>query len=333
MHILASEVSQPAHEGSVATAAGPAGKGFLSNVFPMPGWFRESWWRIPALLFFFTLFFYWKILLTNRYMFPWDAADFFYPLLAYVHEELRHLRLPLWNPYSMSGFPVIGDPEAQTFYPPNWLPVLLYPFAALPFKWVEAMEIGHFFLAGLFMYWLARDFTKNTFSALCGGVLFMSSGAMVAHTEHVASIEAMAWYPLVFLLARRGLLHRNWFWTVSAGFFLGVENLVGHWQHAVYLGLLLFLYFGYEACFGPLRRHLWPHWMVHLLAIGAIGAGLAMIQIVPATELAPHSIRSQVTYWNITQGNGPAYLWTLFLPNYFGGLNLCSLAGRCRTQL
>ena len=333
MHILASEVSQPAHEGSVATAAGPAGKGFPSNVLPTSRWFRESWWRIPALLFFFTLFFYWKILLTNRYMFPWDAADFFYPLLAYVHEELRHLRLPLWNPYSMSGFPVIGDPEAQTFYPPNWLLVLLHPFAPLSFKWVEAMEIGHFFLAGLFMYWLARDFTKNTFAALCGGVLFMSSGAMVAHTQHVASIEAMAWYPLVFLLARRGLLHRNWFWTVSAGFFLGVENLVGHWQHAVYLGLLLFLYFGYEACFGPLRRHLWPHWMVHLLVIGAIGAGLAMVQIVPAAELAPHSIRTQITYWNVTQGNAPQYLWTLFLPNYFGGLNLCSLAGRCRTQL
>jgi Bacterial membrane protein YfhO len=284
-------------------------------------WLGEKWWRVPALLVLFTIFFYWKILLTNRSMFPWDANDFFYPTLGFVHEELRHFRLPLWNPYNMSGFPIIADPEAQIFYPPTWLLALLDPFWHLPYKLVEAELIAHFFLAGLFMYWLAKDFTKDTFAALLGGVLFMSSGGMVAHTEHVATIEAMAWYPLVFLLARRGLLEKNWRWTISAGFFLGVENLTGHWQHAVYLGLLLFLYFSYEACFGPDRGRLWPHWMVHLLTIGAIGAGLAMIQIVPTSELSPLSIRTQLTYRDITDGNYPRFLWTLILPNFFGGLN------------
>ena len=75
-------------------------------------WLGEKRWRVPALLVLFTVFFYWKILLTNRSMFPWDAGDFFYPTLGFVHEELRHLRLPLWNPYNMSGFPIIADPEA-----------------------------------------------------------------------------------------------------------------------------------------------------------------------------------------------------------------------------
>jgi len=287
----------------------------------MSGLSGESRWRFPALLLLFTLFFYWKILLTNRVMFPWDAGDFFYPYLAFVHEELRNLRLPLWDPYVFSGFPIIGDPEAQIFYPPNWLLVLLHPFSPLPYKMMEAHLIAHFFLAGLFMYWLARDFTRDRVAALLGGVLFMSSGAMVVHTEHVASIEAMAWYPLVFLLARRGLLGKNFQWTILAGLGMALENLTGHWQHAVYLGLLLFLYFAYEACAGPQRRQLWPHWILHLLAIGAIGAGIAMIQILPTAELSGFSIRTQVTYWDVTAGNDPRYLWTLFLPNFFGGLN------------
>ena len=33
----------------------------------------------------FTIFFYRKILFTNRFMFPWDAADFFYPYFSFVH--------------------------------------------------------------------------------------------------------------------------------------------------------------------------------------------------------------------------------------------------------
>ena len=284
-------------------------------------WLGEKRWRVPALLALSAIVFYWKVLLTNRSVFPWDAGDFFYPTLGFVHEELRHFRLPLWNPYNMSGFPAIADPESQIFYPFTWLLVLLDPFSHLPFKLVEAELVVHFILAGLFMYWLAKDYTKDTFSALLGGVLFMYSGAMVAHTEHIASVEAMAWYPLVFLLARRGLFEKNWRWTVAAGFFLGIENLAGHWQHAVYLGLLLFLYFFYEACFGPDRSGLWPRWMMKLAAIGAIGAGLAMIQIVLTSELSALSIRSLLSYWEITDANTPQYLWTFILPNFFGGLN------------
>ncbi len=282
---------------------------------------RGCRWHIPALLSLFTTFFYWPILFASRLSFPWDASDFFYPYFAFVHEELRHFRLPLWDPYAFSGFPIIGDPEAQIFYPPNWLMVLLHPFSPLPFRLVEIQEIAHFFLAGLFMFYLAKDYTGETVSALFGGILFMSSGAMVAHTEHVASINAMAWYPLVFLLARRGLRENKLYWTVAAGLFLGMENLTGHWQHAVYLGLLLFLYFAYEACAGPQRLQLWPRWIYQLVLIAAVGAGLAMVQILPTYELSTLSIRDELTYWDITTGNRLQFLWTLFLPNYFGGLH------------
>jgi len=282
---------------------------------------RGSDRRIAALLLALTVFFYWKIIFTRQVMFPWDAGDFFYPYLAYVHEELRHFRLPLWLPYAFSGFPIIADPEGQIFYPPNWLMVLVHPFAPLPFRLVEIQIIVHYFLAGLFMFHLARDYTRDTLSALFGGVLFMFSGAMVAHAQHLAIINANAWFPLVFLLARRGLLENQRFYTLAAGVFFGIEILTGHLQHAVLLGLLLFLYFAYEACAGPARAQLWPRWMWQLALIATIGAGLAMVQLLPTAELSPLSIRTQVSHWDVTQGNHPAYLWTLFLPNYFGGIN------------
>src|SRR5262245_47608607 len=278
-------------------------------------------WQAALLLLLLTVFFYWRILFTSQVMFPWDAGDFFYPYLAYVHEELRHFRLPLWLPYAFSGFPIIADPEGQIFYPPNWMMVLVHPFAPLPFRLVEIQIVAHYFLAGLFMFYLARDFTRDTLSALFAGILFMCSGAMVAHAQHLAIINANAWFPLVFLLARRGLLANQRRQTLLAGVFFGIEILSVHLQHAVLLGLLLFLYFLYEACFGPNRYQLWPRWMWQLVLIALIGSGLAMVQLLPTAELSPLSIRTHVSPWDVTHGNHPSYLWTLFLPNYFGGIN------------
>src|SRR5262245_31687635 len=189
---------------------------------------RKSDWQIAAILLALTTFFYWKVLFTRQAMFPWDAVDFFYPYLAYVHEELRHFRLPLWLPYAFAGFPIIADPEGQIFYPPNWLMVLVHPFAPLPFRLVEIQIVAHYFLAGLFMFHLARDFTRDNLSALFAGILFMCSGAMVAHAQHLAIINASAWFPLVFLLARRGLLANQKRSTLLAGVFFGIDTLVGH---------------------------------------------------------------------------------------------------------
>jgi hypothetical protein len=281
----------------------------------------KSKWHVPTLLAGFTVFFYWRILFTNRYMFPWDAAEFFYPYMSFVHEELRHFRFPFWDPFVMSGYPIIGDMEAQIFYPINWLFLVISPSSPLSYRLVEIQIIVHFFLAGLFMYYLARDFVGDRVPALVCGVLFMSSGAMVAHTQHLASINSMAWYPLVFLLARRGLLQSRFLYTAFAGLVFGIQILVGHWQHSVYLGMLLFLYFAYEACLGPLRSVLWSRWMLMLFIIAGVGAGLAMVQIIPSYQLGNLSVRSFLTYWDVTGGTPPVYLWTLFLPNYFGGLN------------
>ena len=282
---------------------------------------RGGKWRVPVFLAGLTLVFYWKVLFTNRAMFPWDAANFFYPYLSFVHEELRHWRMPLWDPYVMSGFPIIGDPEAQIFYPLNWFFLLFQPLSPLPYRLLELQLILHFFLAGLFMYYLALSFVKNKAAALFSAVLFPFSGAMIVHTEHLASIESIAWYPLILLLARKGLLERKTFLTVLAGFVFGIHILSGHWQHSVYLGAFLFLYFGYEACFGPLRAKLWPRWIYELIIIGSIGSALAMVQIIPTYELGNQSVRSDLTYHDVTDGSEPRYLLTLFLPNYFGGLN------------
>ena len=287
----------------------------------MPGGKRSFAWSAAGFLLAFCLIFYWKILFTSQAIFPWDAPDQFYPLQTFVHEELRHFRLPLWDPYVMSGYPIVGDVSAQIFYPINWLYVIILPNAPLPYRLMEIHEIFHFFLAGLFMYLLARDFVESELAALLAGLLFMSSGAMVAHTQHTPLIASVAWYPLVFLMARRALLRRKIYLAVCAGGLFGIQILAGHWQSSVYLGLFLFLYFAYQSCCGPERRRLWPFWVIALAIIALVGAALAMVQIVPSYELAGQSVRAYVNYLEVSVGNHPRFLLTLFLPNYLGGLN------------
>ncbi len=129
---------------------------------------------------------------------------------------------------------------------------------------------------------------------------------MVAHTEHLAIVDAMAWYPLIFLVARRALFNGKWSWTIGAGLLFGVQLLVGHWQHSAYMGLLIFLYFAWHAMFGPIRAKIWPRWILQLLLVAGIGVGLALIQILPSIELGFLSVRNRLGYWDITSGNPPA---------------------------
>lgn len=278
----------------------------------------QSPYTAPLMLALLTLIFFSRILFTNRAMIPWDAGDFFYPLLGFIHEEMRHFRLPLWTPYQFAGYPVIADPEAQIFYPVNWLMTLsrlLYP---LSFKLMEIQIVFHYFLAALSMYWLAKDWTKRQLPALIAGVVYAFSGPLATHAEHQSIVNALAWFPLVFLLLRRALHGRDWRSAGWAGAAFGMACLTGHYQTVVYLGLLLFLYAFYEACFGPDRRILWTHWMLVLGLIALAGAGLAMIQLIPTAELSTQSIRSQLTPEVMAGSRDPRYLWTYFLPNFFG---------------
>jgi hypothetical protein len=110
---------------------------------------------------------------------------------------------------------------------------------------VEIQAILHMAMGGFFLFLLARDLVGNRAAAMFGGVLYAFGGAMVARTQHVNAVDAMAWSPLIFMLARRGLLYKDMRYSAAAGILFGVQILAGRWQHSAYLGLLLFLYFLY----------------------------------------------------------------------------------------
>jgi hypothetical protein len=80
-----------------------------------------------------------------------DTVKLFLPWMEVAREELLHFRAPLWNRYSFSGYPLLGNGESAPFSP-LFLATLFVP---LP-KQIVAMAGLKIFVALLFGYLFAR---------------------------------------------------------------------------------------------------------------------------------------------------------------------------------
>lgn len=106
-----------------------------------------------------------------------DTVKLFLPWMQVAREELFAFRAPLWNRYSFSGYPLLGNGEAAPFSP-LFLATLFVP---LP-KQIVAMAGLKIFVALLFGYLLARR-----------------SGAGEAASLFAASAFAFSVFQTVFL--------------------------------------------------------------------------------------------------------------------------------------
>ncbi len=273
---------------------------------------------LAAVLIFF------KDALLGKRTLIWDAADYFYPYFFTVSSSLRSGHLPLWNPFLFNGFPTIANIEAQVFYPVN---LLFLPFTPFTPYAVHLSLILHCFLAGAFMYLLARNSVENRWACLISALAYMFSGFFVGHFQHVTMVEVMAWLPLVFLLLEKALLEKKTAYAVFAGFFLGVSVLAGHPQtshgmifvlvvHTVYRGATLYM--------NERKKDLVFHAAASLFICLGIGAVMAAAQIFPTYELVKESTRGSAVAMDYAARSAQLSLkdaLLLMIPNYFGALS------------
>lgn len=96
-----------------------------------------------------------------------DTVKLFLPWMHVAREELFQFRLPLWNRYSFSGYPLLGNGESAPFSP-LFLATLFVP---LP-KQIVAMAGLKVFLALLFGYLFARRFGISDAAACFAATAF-----------------------------------------------------------------------------------------------------------------------------------------------------------------
>jgi hypothetical protein len=277
-------------------------------------------WRAPVVLAVLTLLFFRDIILRTSFFWE-DFLHQYYAFRSFAATSLASGHLPLWNPYTFSGMPFQADIQSAIFYLPNMALTLFAGGGHLDAWWLELSMIAHYALAGTGMYLLAKDLRLEPVYALFAGIVYSFSGFMVGHLIHQGFIYQAAWFPLIFLFFRRGLLERALRPAIVAGLLLGHAILAGAPQITLYIVFFLFAYYCFELTRLPSAGRAKELLRMSLCAAGPIAVALLLtaVQLLPTMELAPLSQRADITYEKAAEGSlGYGQLITFAVPKYFG---------------
>ncbi len=226
------------------------------------------------------------------YSFPsnidlFDQVYQFTPWRALAWQDLHAGHLPLWNPYSYAGAPLLATMQVAAFYPLNLLFWLMLPFPN-SLVWVAGFNL---LIAGLFTFALGRRYRLRWIPAMIAALAFMLSGYLVAWLGH-PHVNVAVWLPALILAVDGLATAPDRPARLRAAIFLavvtGLQFTGGHIETSVDILSAAGLY--YLVRWIQLTRgqdSAWPRRLgslfAALLAVG-LGAALAAAQLVPFVE-------------------------------------------------
>lgn len=228
-------------------------------------------------------------------------------------EQLRQGALPLWNPYSFSGTPLLANFQSAALYPLN----ILFLAAPFPVAW-GILVVLQPVMAGIFLYWYLRYFSLDRFAAALGALVFAFCGFSIAWLEWNTVIHTILWLPLI-LLAKEHLIRRfRWSWAVVLVIAESSAIFAGHLQVVFYSILFSTIYL-----FVRILQVSRPHIMRTLfpfLCTGLIVLAVTAIQWLPTIQFINLSAR------DIDQGSWMKEGWFIpwhhlvqfIAPDFFG---------------
>ena len=296
------------------------------------------------------------VFLTSKVLFWGTPALQFVPWWSYAWQTLLSGHLPLWNPLSGMGAPLIANYQSGIFYPPSWTYLFLYLMGGVPLMaWGQAvLVVFHLTLSGLGMARLAQRLGLGPLAQAVAGLAFGLSGYLVARAGFLSINAAVAWLPWILLCLTPypaaddpgEILHHQ---SISSNrkqflllvFFLALQLLAGHAQVTWYTWILCGLWVVYwslspaplaqaqtsrgdaqislrqRLVLAPRRLGLAGGWLA--LAI-ILAFGLAAVQLLPTAEYLGQSQRASAVAYEaaMTYSFWPWRLITLFAPGFFG---------------
>lgn len=247
---------------------------------------------------------YFDLLIGARTFALKDFGVFSYPQFHFLRESWWRGEMPLWNPLSHCGVPFLAQWTTMCLYP-GTLALVLLPMP-LSLNWFIVL---HLLLAGVGMYWLARNWTDNGFAASAAALGYVFAGFTTCSTVWPSYIAAMAWMPFVVLYCARAASNgaRNILWAAASA---TMQLLTGAPELILMTWAVVAAIFVAETPRQEAFRRL-----SRLGGIVLLAAGLSAMQLLPFFELLQHSPRSD--NYEIARWSMPVWGWANFLVPLF----------------
>src|SRR3989338_6704605 len=205
-----------------------------------------------------------------------------YPWRYLVISNFKNFQLPLWNPYSFSGQPLLGNIQSSPFQVFNLL------FLIVPFK--LAWTVGIIFvpiLTALFIYLFLRSCMLSKLASLFGAFILPFTGFFMVWLTWGTVTTVALWLPLILLSINNFFKSRRILWQTLLAFATSQTVFAGHWQTAFYVILLTVFYLLFKFLQTSKKEQLLASSVVVFLALAATA-----IQVVPALEFINNSARN-----------------------------------------
>lgn len=200
-------------------------------------------------------------------------------------EQIKSGNWPLWNPYILSGMPLLGNLQAAVLYPFNFLFFLLPELDA----WTIYLMLQPM-LAGFLTFLFLRTLSCSRKSSLLGGVCYGFSLIMMNHLEFGIDGHTALWLPLGLAAINKIQQTNRWRWGLVLGFSVVMTLLGGYPPPAIYNLLIIGFYSLYKI------RPLISRKTLIIIFCLIFAFLVASPQILPSLELAKKVIREQTQF-------------------------------------
>jgi hypothetical protein len=248
--------------------------------------------------------------------YEFDTLLAYYPQILVAKQTLESGQLPLWNPYYLSGLPLMAAaPWLGLFYPPY---VLFYLVDILKaFGYVSCLQLG---LAATFMYLYLRNLDCRRLAALAGGASFGLGGFMLGNLTWLPRVSTVMWLPLIFLAVDK-LMKKNWAYALLLACATALCILAGNLAAVIYVLLASCLYAGFRLVLAWRREgsRMAVRCGVAIAVALSVGVLLSAIQLIPTFEVSAYAGRVQASYEErLESGRSPLALATALVPDVYG---------------
>jgi len=246
-----------------------------------------------------------------------DISNQFYAYKHFLHEEIRRGRLPLWNPYLMSGTDFLGEGQTALFYPTTWILAFFSPATAINLHFLL-----HSWLLAAVLYYYLRELGLRRDSAFFGGLIFVFSSVPVLriYPGHLPNYPALALAPLFLLFWERYLKKRGWRSLLFMSLIYAGLIFSGHAQFLLYFSIFFLFYAGWTIWTAPEAGRKGKGIMAIIFCLSLLlGVLLSSAHLLPAADFARNSFRQQMSYEFCSRFSfAPENFLTLLYPSFFG---------------